>query len=165
MERPTSIVVFGVLNLIFAVLGFFGTIGSVMMLLGMNADNPVYWIMQDSAPYRYFMYVSVPLGIVFIGVLALAGAGLLMSKAWGRTATIVYAIYALAMGVIGGVVNAVFLVGPLLEMASASSGPESIGAAGGAIGGMFGSCVGLIYPVVQLIFMYRKNVVDFFASR
>lgn len=164
MERPTSIVVFGVLNLLFAVLGFFGTIGSTLILLGMNVTNPVYQIMQDSAVYRIFMYVSVPLGMLFILVLGIAGAGLLMSKPWGRTATIVYAGYALVMGLLGGLVNAVFLVGPLIEQASNSAGPEAIGAAGGAVGGVFGTCIGLVFPVLQLIFMYRKNVVEFFAQ-
>ena len=165
MQKPTSVVVFGVLNLLFAVLGFFGTIGSTLILLGMNTSNPVYWIMQESAPYRMFMYVSVPLGLLFIGVLALAGVGLLTSKPWGRTASIAYAVYALVMGVIGGIVNAVFLVGPLVEQASAGGGPEAVGAAGGAAGGMLGTCFGLIYPIVLLIFMFRKNVVDFFRSQ
>lgn len=165
MEKPTSIVVLGVLNLLFAVLGFFGTVGSILILLGMNTSNPVYWIMQESTAYRVFMYVSVPLGLIFIAVLALAGVGLLISKAWGRTATIVYAVYALVMGVIGGLVNAVFLVGPLVEQAAAGGGPEAMGAAGGAAGGMIGTCFGLIYPIVLLVFMYRKNVVDFFRAQ
>ncbi len=164
MEKPTSIVIFGVLNLLFSVLGFLGTLGSVMILFGMNTTNPVYIIMQESPAYRVFMYVTVPLGLLFTAVLALAGIGLLISKPWGRTATIVYAVYALVMAVVGGVVNGLFLVGPLLEQASATSGPEAMGAAGGAIGGMAGTCFGMIYPIFQLIFMYRKNVVEFFAQ-
>lgn len=165
MQRPTSILVLGVLNLLFALLGLFGTFGSVLILLGMNEANPVYGIMQSSDAYRIFMYVSVPLGVLFIGVLALGGVGLLMSKAWGRTATIAYAVYALVMGVLGGLVNSVFLVGPLLEQASHSQGPAAMGAAGGAIGGLAGSCFGLIYPIVLLVFMFRKNVVDYLRSQ
>lgn len=165
MQRPASILVLGVLNLLFALLGLFGTLGSVMILLGMNEANPVYGIMQSSDAYRIFMYVSVPLGVLFIGVLALGGVGLLMSKAWGRTATIVYAVYALVMGVVGGLINSVFLVGPLLEQASHSQGPAAMGAAGGAIGGLTGSCFGLIYPIVLLVFMFRKNVVEYMRSQ
>jgi hypothetical protein len=165
MQRPVSIVVLGVLNLLFAVLGLLGTVGSVLILLGMDASNPVYGIMQSSQAYRIFMYVSVPLGLAFLCVLVAAGVGLLLSKAWGRTATIVYAIYAIVMALLGGVVNAVFLVGPLIEQASSSGGPEAIGAASGAVGGMAGTCVGLIYPIVLLIFMFRKNVVDYLTRR
>ncbi|MFW5739709.1 MAG: hypothetical protein ACOC1F_05025 [Myxococcota bacterium] len=164
MQKPSSVMVFGVLNLLFAVLGFFGTIGSVLVLLGMNTDNPVHVIMQESAVYRAFMYVSVPLGLIFIGMLALAGVGLLMSKPWGRTATIVYAIYAIVMGLIGSLFSTVFLVVPLLEQASHASGPEAAGAVGGAVGGLFGGCIGLFYPIFQLIFMYRKNVVEYFKQ-
>ncbi len=118
MQRPVSIVVLGVLNLLFAVLGLLSTVGSVLILLGMNASNPVYGIMQSSEAYRIFMYVSVPLGMVFLCVLVAAGVGLLLSKAWGRTATIVYAIYAIVMALLGGVVNAVFLVGLRAHLAS-----------------------------------------------
>jgi hypothetical protein len=59
----------------------------------------------------------------------------------------------------------VFLVGPLLEQASHSQGPAAMGAAGGAIGGLAGSCFGLIYPIVLLVFMFRKNVVDYLRSQ
>ena len=88
MERPNSVLILGVLNLLFAVLGLFGTLGSVMVLLGMNQTNPVYGIMQESFAYRLFMYISVPLGLIFIVVLGLAGVGLVTSKAWGRKLTI-----------------------------------------------------------------------------
>ncbi len=30
---------------------------------------------------------------------------------------------------------------------------------------MAGTCIGLIYPIVLLIFMFRKNVVDYLTHR
>jgi hypothetical protein len=163
MERPTSVLVLGVLNLLFAGLGLLGMAGWVFVLLGMSTSNPVYSLIQQSAPYRMFLCVSIPLGLVFTGALALGGAGLLLSKPWGRTSTLLYAVYALLTGLLGVAVSAVHLVGPLLEQASNNPGPQIIAAAGGALGGLAGTCLGLLYPVVLLRFMFREDVAEYFA--
>ncbi len=164
MQRPTSVLVLGVLNLVFGVIGVLGMFGSAAILLGMNPSNPMNRILESSDFYRYYLWGSFVLGLFAVIVLLAAGVGLVMSKAWARPAAIGYGIYAIAMGLVGQIVNAVFVVGPLLNMASAGGGPENIGAAAGAIGGTLGGCVGLVYPVVLLVFMFRKNVVEFFQS-
>ena len=59
-----------------------------------------------------------------------------------------------------------WLIGPLMERANAAGGgPEQAGAIGGIIGGAFGGCIGLIYPVLLLIFMMRPNVVQAFRDQ
>lgn len=164
MQRPSSVLVLGILNLIFGVIGVFGMFGSAAILLGMNPANPMNRILEASDFYRVYLWSSFVLGFFATIVLIAAGIGLITSKGWARPATIAYAGYAIVMGLIGQIINAVFVVGPLMNSASAGAGPETIGATAGAVGGMIGGCFGLIYPIVLLVFMYRKNVVEFFAS-
>ena len=64
------------------------------------------------------------------------------------------------------VMNVVFVLGPLMEKAKApGTGPEEKRAAiGGVMGGSFGSCFELIYPIVLLIFMLRPSFAAAFRS-
>jgi len=164
MQRPTSVLVLGILNIMFGVIGVFGLFGSAAILLGMNPSNPMNHILEASDFYRVYLWASFVLGFFATIVLVAAGIGLILSKAWARPATIAYGVYAIVMSLVGQVINAVFVIGPLMESASAGGGPEAIGATAGAIGGMAGGCIGLIYPIVLLVFMFRKNVVEFFQS-
>jgi hypothetical protein len=166
MQRPTVATVFGILNIVFAALGIFGVLASVMlfMAVGASSNNPVIQLIHDSPAYAAWMKISIVLGLLTAGVLLAAGIGLLMLKPWARMVSIVYAIYAIVMVGIGGAVNYVFLIQPLMQQAQQKQGPEAAGAIGGAIGGMFGSCFGLIYPILLLIFMMRANVVAAFRG-
>jgi len=168
--RPTSVTVFGILNLMFAGLGLFGLCFTLIPLMGVEMPNqppnPVFEILRENQAYYAYMIVSMALGFVAIGVLGLAGYGLLTMRPWGRKLSIIYAVYAIVAGVAGMIANWVWLVGPLLEKANAAGpGPEQAGAIGGLIGGVFGGCFGMIYPIVLLIFMKRRNVVEAFQAR
>jgi hypothetical protein len=95
-------------------------------------------------------------------VLLAAGIGLLHLKPWARILSMAYAIYAILFGILGMVVNFIFMIQPMLEQARQQQGPEAAGAIGGAVGGTIGGCFGLIYPVLLLIFMTRPKVVAAF---
>jgi len=167
MNRPASVIVFGVINLVFAGLGLCGGVFAVIGLAVLNAPrnprmpNPALDAMLNNPAYATFQYVSVVLGLIATIVIAMAGIGLLMSKAWGRHLSIVWAVYTLVMTVVGGVVNYVYLISPMMEKAGRGGGPEQAGLIGGIIGGMIGTCLAPIYPVILLIFMYRRNLVDY----
>jgi uncharacterized membrane protein len=162
MQKPVSMTVLGVLNLVFALIGLLSTIASTLVMLSQATTNPVYVIMAANPTYRFYVYASLLVGVALISLLAAGGIGLLLSKAWGRICTILYAIGTILTGLISVVVNYVFLIAPLVERSAHTKTPEEIGALGGAIGGTLGGCFGLLYPVILLIFMYRKNVVQFF---
>jgi hypothetical protein len=166
--RPASAAVFGILNILFGVIGLCGTVFSAALFFAPQASgqNPVLEIMAENTLYRVFMQVSIVLGVFAALVLIISGIGLLQLKPYGRTLAIIYGVYAVVAGVVGMIVNFVFIVGPLLQQAGDSpAGPEQAAAIGGAIGGTFGGCIGLIYPVLLLIFMYRRNVVEAFRAR
>ena len=161
MQRPTSVTVFGILNILFAVFGCIGTVASLALFM-IPADaaghNPMIELIQNSPGYALWLKVSVGLGIITCGALLAAGIGLLLLKPWAHKLTIGYAIYAIVFGIISSVVNFFLLVRPMLAEAQHQQGPEAAGAIGGAVGGMVGGCVSLIYPVLLLIFMLRPHV-------
>lgn len=163
--RPTSINVFGVLNIVFACFGIFGLLGSAAVLFAAgDSNNPVIKVMHENPGYATWLKISFVLGIPGCGALAASGIGLLLLKPWARFLSIVYGGYAILLGLLGTIVNVIYLVLPLLRQAQEQNGPEAAGLIGGAIGGSVGGCIGLIYPILLLIFMTRPNVVAAFRS-
>jgi hypothetical protein len=166
MQRPASVTVFGVLNIVFACLGILGVMGSVILFLpqSANSNNPVIQIIHDNQAYALWLKASIVLGLAACSVLLAAGIGLLKLLPWARIVSIAYAIYAIVMSLVGTVVNYFMLVQPMMASAHGKSGAEAGAAIGGAIGGMLGGCLGLIYPVLMLIFMTKANVKAAFGA-
>ena len=164
MQRPTSVTVFGILNIVFAGFGIVGIVFAAMLftVVGSNSNNPVVQIIQDNPGFATWMKISVVLGFIVSLALLAAGIGLLKLQPWARTISIIYGIYSLIMVPVGTVVNYIYVTRPMIEQAQGTQGPAAAGAIGGAIGGMIGGCFGLIYPVLLLIFMFRSNVVAAF---
>lgn len=160
MQRPISVTVFGILNIVFAAFGFFGALASVMLFAapGEASNNPIVQIINENPGYAAYLKVSTVLGVLVSLLLLAAGIGLLKLMPWGRLVSIGYAIYAIIMVLVNSGVSYVFLVKPLMDKAAAAHGPEAAGATAGAIGGVFGGCFGLIYPILLLIFMFRPGV-------
>lgn len=163
-ERPVAGIVFGILNLVFGVLGICGNAFSALMFVvpvtpQMAEQNLVLKLMNDSPGYRLFLQASVVLGFLSTIVLIVAGAGLLMQRALGRQLSIGWAIYAIVTVVLGLVVN-IFIVFPVLfkQINDMPAGPNQAGAIGGIIGGVIGALVGFIYPALLLYFMYTPKV-------
>jgi hypothetical protein len=83
-------------------------------------------------------------------LLLIVGIGLLKLKKWARIWTLGYGWFAIAWGIVGMVVN----------LALAISGgfgntPEAIGS---AIGGFCGGIIGLVYPILLIIFMSKPHI-------
>ncbi len=163
MQRPGSVTAFGILNIAFAIIGVFGTVGTVALFTMVQAsNNPVLKIMRASPGYAAYLKLTIPLGLLTCGILLASGIGLLRMQPWGWKLSIGYAIYAIAFGILGSVINFFVLFRPMFEEAAQKQGPEAAGAIGGAVGGMAGACFGLVYPIVLLVFMMRPNVVAVF---
>lgn len=171
MMRPASVLVFGILNLVFAAMGLCGAVfGGIGLAMAHSPraggmPNPALDAMAAHPVYAAFSYVSLGLGLVATIVIAAAGIGLLTSKAWGRTLSIVWAVYSLAMTVIGFVLNYVYLFGPMMENTGRMpAGPQRTAAMVGVIGGFVGLGLALIYPVILLIFMNRPVLVAYLKN-
>ncbi len=63
--------------------------------------------------------------------------------------------------IVGAAINYVWILAPMLQQAlqPGVEQAQAAGAVGGVAGGLAGSCMGLIYPLVLLIFMNRRHVV------
>ena len=115
MQRPTSVTVFGILNIVFAAFGVLGLIASIaLFFMPGNSNNPVIKIMNENPAYATWLKVCIPLGLLSCTALLAAGIGLLRLKPWARKLSIGYAIYAIVFGILGMVVNFIFLVEPML---------------------------------------------------
>ena len=166
-NRPTSVTVFGVLNLVFGVLGLCGTAFSFAMFFVAQDSampNPAMDMMRENKGYMLFMQISVVLGFVASVVLVAAGVGLLSVKPWGRQLSIGYGIYAILSGIVGSIFNYYIVVRPMMNEIGAQGQNEAV-AIGGAIGGIFGGCISLIYPVLLLFFMFTARVKAAFSGQ
>jgi hypothetical protein len=167
MKRPVAVTVFGVLNIVFAGFGLVGMLGTFVLLFAdpaLAAGNPALKAIQDNPGYAAWIKLSIPLGLLTCAVLLAAGIGLLMLKRWGRNLSIAYGVYAIVMALANMGVSYNYLVRPLMDDAARKHGPEAAAAIGGAVGGIAGGCLGLIYPVLLLIFMTRPTVKAAFRS-
>lgn len=166
MYRPKSVTVLGILNIVFGSLGILGTIISAVILFAVRFPRGSFQrLMMNSEAYSAFMMISLPLGLLASVLLLVAGIGLLGLKPWARVCSIVYSIYAIVAGIVGVIVTIAVVTGPAMHSAYRYSRAAGAGAVGGAIGGIVGGIIGLAYPIILLIFMCRRNVIDAFQNR
>src|SRR5262249_24878851 len=99
MDRPASVTVFGILNIVFAGFGVVGMlVGTIMLFAAPGAaQNPVTKLMQDSPAYVTWAKLSLPLALLACAASLAAGIGLLLLKEWARKLAIGYAICAIVM--------------------------------------------------------------------
>lgn len=172
MHRPTSVTVFGILNLVFAALGLCGVAFAVMGLavianMPEAADmppNPQLDALQHPG-YQAFTYANIGLGFLATIVLAIAGIGLLKLKSWGRSLSLGYAAYSIVMLIVGLVVSYIFIIQPAVALAEQGDDPQhqqqmvvqlvTFTAQG---------CFGFIYPFLLAFFMFRPNVKAAFGA-
>jgi hypothetical protein len=92
MERPKSIVVFGVLNIVFGALGLCGGLFAIAIQFGLTnpqgSPNPALEIMQSNPLYELWMQIGLVLGFVATGALIAAGIGLLKNRPWARVTSV-----------------------------------------------------------------------------
>lgn len=167
MQRPVSVSVLAVLNIVFGAIGIVSTPVSLFMTFKPQSFGPMagntqqvfgFDIMGDPT-YRAFMLVSSVLGIAVTIALLAAGIGLLKLKPWARTVSIGYAIYAIVAGLAGWVFTYFYIMQPMMEKLGEAGDPAATAARFGFVGGSsIGMCFGLAYPIVLLVFMFMPNV-------
>ena len=181
MKRPTSVTVFGILNIVFAVIGMCGVAVTAAQPAIQQAveqaakadgqevqQDPVQKLLAADPKVRLIGNISTGSGVVVSLVLLISGVALLLMKPWGRTLSIVYAVYDILSKIAFSALSFWFIQ-------SALEGQEAVPAEipPGAIQGIFAvgfGCsliFGLVYPILLLIFMFRTTVTKAFgiASR
>jgi hypothetical protein len=125
----------------FSILGIF--IGD---LIPMSEMNPL----EMTPGYKMFLLVTSILGIGISAWLLSLGIGLLKFKPWARRGSIIYGWFGIIWGIVGGIIGLMaisqgWISSPQGQMPAMASG-------------MCGSFVGLIYPVLLLVFMMTDKV-------
>jgi len=159
-KPPVSITVFGVLNLVFGVLGICGSIAGGFGIVVEKMDlpnqppNPLAEVMNQHPFYSGFQIVGLGLGFLVTILLIVAGISLLKRRRLGRTLSNFYGTYGIVMSLISIFMFAVFFRQDLMPI---TQNGMPIGAITfwASIGG---GLVGMIYPILLLIFINRDKV-------
>ena len=169
MGRPTSVLVFAIINIILACLGVIGLAFNVAMRLGAlpvpTEGNPALELMESNSAYKLFTDVTQILGALGSIVLLASAIGLLAMKPWARLVTIAYAVYSILMTVLAGAINFVLLFQPMLEKTAGTSGPERVGAMAGVIMAAVMMALVAVYWLLAIFFMTRRHVVAAFEDQ
>ena len=146
--RPTSVTVFGILNIIFGAMGLLAIpLGIIMMFVRPRTMNL-------SEGVRVWLMFSSVIGLARVVLLIVTGIGLLKLKRWARVWTFGYGLFAIGWQILGMIVVIIFI--------STGGYGYSSQQMPGIIGGSCGGIVGLIYPILLVVFMRREDVIQAF---
>jgi hypothetical protein len=163
MQRPTTVTVFGILNILFACfgacqLGLIFAQPAIQEAMGAAAqENPLVEEMESDPSMKRVQQVSTVCLSLASLVQLVAGIGLLRMGSWARTLSICYAAYDILSKIVFASLNFMLLQG---AVARAPELPAQLGPVAAFMGVVMGCGLifGLIYPVLLLVFMFRKNV-------
>jgi hypothetical protein len=171
-QRPATAMIFGILNIVFGILGLCGNLVTGGMLaavsLGTLDDELAAPMEQFKDPVTFgFISTQLVVGTILAIVAIVSGIGLIKFRPWGRTWANFYAITSLLLIVAGLIFTIFYTIVPAVQAANdPAADPTQVGAAiGGIVGGIAGSCFGMIYPICVLVFLNRKIFVDAIESQ
>jgi hypothetical protein len=131
-KRPTRIMVFAILNIIFGVLGLFGVVAGAGLQLAMPAlkqslpkpppgkDNPpdtmeiMEKVEQRVPSYKAVQWGLMGLGLVLSLILLVAGIRLLKMDPLGRWLSVAYSLLRI-LTELGGLVYTIAVINPVIE--------------------------------------------------
>ena len=151
--KPASIKVFGILNIVFGVMGLIcGGAGVLFFVLATQSSEFAFELnramsAQYAEGYITFLQFSSCFGGIMSLILIVCGVGLLRERNWGRTGSMGYA----------AIQTLYTLASTVLSMSMMKHDESFIFSAGGA---MCGVLFALIYPICIMIFLTRPNVVE-----
>lgn len=162
MQRPASVTVFGVLNLVFGGLGMLSLPFTILALT--SNPTPPFQVADEIGLYQLWTFVSLAISALGLVALLASGVGLLRMRPWGRTLAVVYAALTVSTTLIALGMHWFFVAQPTFAQTVNDDSPEAMFARAGAIGGLVGGLIGLAFPVLLWFFMTRPRVLAAFAG-
>ena len=178
MKRPTSVTVFGILNIVFSVFGMCGlaltlaqpTIQQAFQDAVKDAgqevkEDPLQKAVAADPNLKLLQKITTGSNVVSTLVLLIAGIALLLMKPWGRTLSICFAIYDLLSKIVFSVLSYRAMMKIIAAQEPAADAPPA-----DVLGGIFAAGFGcsliflLVYPILLLIFMLRPTVAAAFGA-
>ena len=141
MSKPVAVKVFGILNIVF---GSLGLVTSPLNFVNIGQSVEMF---EAEGFFRMWLYISIGIAPLLSLILLVLGIGLLRYNEWGRRGTVIYSWFTIILGIVSSLITVGSLASKLGE-----ANPVIIGA---VIGGIIGTFVGLIYPIVSLVFLTR----------
>lgn len=152
IARPASVTVFGILNIVFSSLSLIYTPSIVEKQIQQQAE--MLQLESATMAYRVGGYIG---SFSCMILLLAAGIGLLYQKRWARKWSYGYGWFAIVWAIIGIIIDMALMASRI----QGSGGPEETAAkVGGVVGGMCSGIMGIIYPIILVVFMRRPNVVE-----
>ena len=153
-NRPTAVLVLGIISIVLGALGICGGIFNLMsnmipMGAGKGLDIP--------ADVRSWLTVLQAIGLVMNVVLIISGIGLLKTQNWARILSMIYAVLDIPVTIVGSYVSTKVVL-PLLEKSTPQGVPPEALKLGMMFGLGAGVCCGLIYPIVLLVILNLKSI-------
>jgi len=150
--RPTSVTVLGILNIVFGSLNLLCTPIAIVGLMVPQPNSPF----QMGPGMKIYTAFGAILGLVCASVLLASGIGLLKQKNWARQAAYIYGWFSVVWGIVAIIIN-IFMFNPSLSAVPEEALPAVVG---GIVGSMCGGIIGLIYPVVLIIYLKKPHIVQ-----
>lgn len=151
IEKPISVTVFGVLNIVF---GGFGLLFSSLATFGLVTAGDTS---KMASTYKIFLLFMNVVGFGFSVWLLTLGIGLLMFREWARSGSVIYGWLGIILSVTETAVNFFAFVMNWVAVSEGERAEYIVGLCIGLVGG-------LIYPVLLLIFMQTAGVKQAFQA-
>ena len=166
-ERPTSVTVFAIINLVMAGMGLLLWIAGLIFMLGLinlpeqAGPNPAMEMMETSTGFQIYSYVTSGFHLLATILIISASIGMFTLQPWARKGTIVWAVYSIVSKVVTTTVQHVLFTIPMLN--DATDDMQRTGMIVGAVvGGVF--ILMLIgYHLLLIYMLTRPHVVDAFT--
>lgn len=147
---PTSVKIFGILHIVFA---SFSLVTSPLGIANLEQSLAIFQELGIGGITLTWLRISTYLSPVLAIALLILGIGLLKRKPWGRSGSIIYAYITIAIAILGGIMIAVGFSG-----ATGSGDQSGAVAAGAMVGAVLSAVLGMIYPILTIVFMSKANV-------
>jgi len=165
-KTPTSVLVLGIIGIIFSALGACGLVFALVFLfVPFGPPNPAMTPLLHDVLYITFTGVCVAIGIPLNFLLLASSIGSLKLRPWARKGMIIYSWAAIAQVIISLIFNVAYVFPMMIAAVPADAAPPvKAGMIGGILGGSCGGLLGLILPICILFFFSRSNVINAFKG-